>query len=116
MTAEALGAAAAEAGETRHHVVAGTDPRHLIADGLDDARSLVAEHDAAVEGEPAVSVHHVQVAVADTRRDGPHQNLAAERSVDVDGFDAHRHVRRAADRRPDLHGNASWPSLASAGV
>jgi hypothetical protein len=97
-------------------VVARTERRHLIADGLDDARALVPEHEPAVEGDTAVSVDHVQVAVADPGRDGADEDLAAERPVDVDGFDVHRHVRRAADGSPDLHGNASSHGLRSAGV
>src|SRR6185369_2048126 len=73
-------------------------------------RALVAEHDAAVEGESAVSVDHVQVAVADAGGNGAYQDLAAERPVDVDRFDAYRHVRRAADGSFDLHGSASLSS------
>src|SRR5262249_27933102 len=102
--AEALGAASAEAGQTGHHVVAGAKRRHLIADGLDDSRSLVSEHDAAVERVAAVAVDHVQVAVADTRGDGADENLAAPRPIDVDRFDAHWHMRGAADGGLDLHG------------
>jgi hypothetical protein len=114
--AEALGAASAEAGKTRHHVVAGTERRHLVADGLDDPRTLVAEHDAPLEWEPAVPVDHVQVAVADPGRHGADQDLAAERPVDVDGLDAHRHMRRAADGSLDLLQNASSRHPGSAGV
>ena len=97
-------------------MIACAERRHLIPDGLDDARALVTEHDAAVERESAVSVDHVQVAVADAGGNGADEDLAAERPVDVDRFDAHRHMRRAADGSLDLHGNASLRGLASAGV
>src|SRR5215467_8690800 len=116
VAAEALGAASAKAGEAGDDVVAEAERRHLIADGLDDARSLVPEHDAAVERVAAVAVDHVQVAVADARGDGADQNLAARWPIDVDGFDAHRHMRGATDGSLDLHGDTSSHRLGAAGV
>jgi hypothetical protein len=97
-------------------VVAGTERRHLITDGLDDARTLVTEHDAAIEGETAVSVDHVQIAVADAGGHGADKHLTAKRLVDVDGLDLHRRMRGAANGCLDLHGNASLPGQGSAGV
>ena len=97
-------------------MVAGPERRHLIADGFHDARPLVTEHDTAIEGETAVSVDHVQVAVADAGGHGADKDLATERLVDVDGLDAHRRMRGAAHGSLDLHGNASLPGQGSAGV
>jgi len=106
VTAEALRAAAAEARETGHHVVAGPQRGHLVADRLDDAGALVAEHEPALQREPAVTVHHVQVAVTDPGGHRADEDLPGHRPVDVDGLDGHRRVRGATDRGPDLHRGA----------
>ncbi len=103
MTVETLGAAAAESGQAGDDVIAGTHRRDVGAHRLDDARALVAEHDRTIEREPPDAVDDVQIAVAHTRRRGPHQHLAAPRLVDVDGFDGQRLLHLAKHRRLHLH-------------
>ena len=59
MSAQTLLAAAAEAGEAGHHVVARAYGRHVGPDGLDDAGAFVPQDDRPVERKPADAVHDV---------------------------------------------------------
>ena len=61
----------------QHDVVADRDERHALADLLDDARALVAEHRRRRPRDGAVE--HRDVGVAEPRRDEPHQDLARPR-------------------------------------
>src|SRR5262249_4638773 len=104
MAAQALRAAPAEAGEAGDDVIARAERRDLRADGLDHAGALVAKDDPAVERVARLPVDDVEVAVADARRDGADEDLAARRLVDLDRLDGHRRVHLAADRGFHLHG------------
>src|SRR5712691_9102439 len=100
---EALRAAPAEAGETGHHVIAGTQGGHLRAHRLDDAGALVAEDIWSIQREPPEPIHDVEVAVADAGRGGADEDLAAPRLVDVHRFDRQRLVHLPEDRGLHLH-------------
>ena len=90
MAAEALRTVAAEAGQAGDDVVAGLHRRHVGAHRLDDAGALVAEHDRAIERKAADPIDHVQIAMAHAGGGRAHQDLAAPRLVDLDGFDGQR--------------------------
>src|SRR3989449_1078232 len=100
---EALRAAPAEAGETGHHVIAGTQGGHLRAHRLDDAGALVAEDVWSIQRKPPEPIHDVEVAVADARRGGADEDLAAPRLVDVYRFDRQRLVDLPGDPGPYFH-------------
>jgi hypothetical protein len=79
------------------------DRRHLVADRLDDTRTLVAKHDRPVERKSPLAVDDVQVAVAHAGRHSPNEHLAAPWLVDLDRFDGQRLVHFAKDRGVDFH-------------
>ena len=84
-------------------MVAGAHGRHVLANRLDDAGALVAEHDRPVGREAADTVDDMQIAVADAGRDGADQHLAPRWRVDIDRFDRQRRVRLAENGGFDLH-------------
>jgi len=73
------------------------------ADRFDDAGAFMAQHERAIQGEAAIAVHDMQIAVADAGGNGAHQHLAGARRVDVDGLDGERFVDLAKYRGVDLH-------------
>ena len=75
-----------------------------VADSLDHAGALVAEHERTIEREASESIDHVQVAVAHAGGDGAHQHLAAPRLVQIDLLDRQRFVHFAENRGGRLHG------------
>ena len=77
MAGQALRAGAAEPGQAGDDMVAGPHAGHVVADRLDDAGALVAEHDRPVGREASDTIHDMQIAVADPGRDGADQHLAA---------------------------------------
>ncbi len=104
VSAEALRAAAAKAGEARDDMVARPHRHHVAADRLDHAGAFMAEHDRPVERPAADPIDDMKVAVADTGRHRAHQHLMRSRFVEIDGLDGQRFVRLAEDRGLDLHG------------
>src|SRR2546427_5252191 len=100
MAPETLGAVPAEAGQAGDDVVARPHGGHIGTDRLDDTGALVPQDDGAVEGEAAVAVDDVQVAVADTRRRRTDEDFTAPRLVDVDRFDRERLAASPESRRP----------------
>ena len=74
---------------------------HAGADGLDDARALVAEHHRQVVGPHAV--HDVQVGAADAGSGDAHAHLARLRLAELDLLDAQRSARLPQHRGPDQH-------------
>ena len=107
--AEPAGAARGAPGED--HVVADLGLAHALADGLDDARALVAEQEGKLVGDVAQLV--VQVRVADPAGLNPHQHLAGPRIVDHDIFDEGGLARRAGydSKSIDQHGTPPWFGL-----
>ena len=104
MAAEALRTGAAEAGQAGDDVIADPHRGDVLADRLDDAGALVAQHEGPIEREAAVAVDDVQIAVADAGGNGADQHLAAPRLVDVDLLDRQRLVHLAEDGGCHLHG------------
>ena len=86
-------------------MVADAHAGHVVADRLDNAGALVAEHDRPVGREASDTIDDMQIAVADPGRDGAHQHLAAQRLVDIDRFDRQRRVRLAENGGFYLHRN-----------
>src|SRR5689334_12786128 len=84
-------------------MVADAHGRHVLADRLDDAGALMAEHDRPVERKASDAVYDMQVAVADPGRDGADQYLAAGWRVDIDRLDRQWLVRLAEDSGFNLH-------------
>ena len=76
-------------------MIAGLHVRHLIANRLDDAGSLVPKDGGCGHGvEP---IDEVEVAVADAAGDGAHEDLARHRLIDLHFLDRERLVRRVED-------------------
>jgi hypothetical protein len=90
-------------------MVAGFDRRHVLADLLDDAGALVAEHGRCITRWIG-SGGRVQVGVADAARDEPDERLARLRLRQVDLLDGERLPELLEDCGPDPHG----PMLAQA--
>ena len=82
----------------------GPHRRHVGADRLDDAGALVAQDERPIEREPAETVHHVQVAVADAGGDRLHQDLPAPRLVEFYRFDRQWFVHFAKHGCVGFHG------------
>ncbi len=104
MAAQALRAGAAEAGQAGDDMIADPHRCNIGAHRLDNARAFVAQHERAIEREPAVAVHHMQVAVTDTGSDGAHQHLATPRLVHLHLLDGQRFVHLAEDGSGHFHG------------
>ena len=85
MAGEAVAARTAEAADTRDDVVAGRDVGDLLADGLDHAGRLVAEHRR--KAARVQALHEVEVGVAQTRGDGAHEHLARTDRAELDVVD-----------------------------
>src|SRR5690349_3788393 len=77
-------AATAASTEQQHHVIARLDQCDTFADGLDHARTLVAENRG--EWREQVAVHDVVVTVANAGRCHAHLHLAALRGAELDLF------------------------------
>ena len=75
----------------------------IVAHRLDHAGALVPQDEGPVDGIAAQPVHHVQVAMANARRDGAYDDLAPARPVHLDRFDRQRFVHFAKYRGLDLH-------------
>ena len=105
--AEAVDALPALGSEQRDHVVAGRDERDALADALDDAGSLVAEHARRVAGRVGAG-RGVEVGVADAAGGEPDEHLAGLRLGEVDLLDDERAAELLEDCGADLHG-ASLP-------
>ena len=88
-------AVAAEHRQAGDHVVARLHVGDVAADGLDDARGLVAEHGR--RGPRPLALHEVEVAVAQARRGGADQDFARTRVVDLDVLDGQRLVGGVVD-------------------
>jgi hypothetical protein len=87
----------------------GLTRRHVLADLLDDAGALVAEHGRCITRWIG-SGGRVQVGVADAARDEPDERLARFRLRQVDLLDGERLPELLEDCGPDPHG----PMLAQA--
>src|SRR5262249_58091935 len=85
VSAEAVPAHAAEDREAADNVVAGTHVGHVFADGLHDARRLMAEHRRHARREEAL--HEVEVAVAQPGPDRAHQDFVRSWVVDAEVLD-----------------------------
>src|SRR5215472_14590105 len=103
MTGEALGAAPAEAGEAGDHMVTGPHGGDLVADGFDDSRALVSQHDRLVQRVARVAVDDMEIAVAHARLRGADEDFTSPRLVDVDGLDGQGLVNSAKDGSVHLH-------------
>src|SRR5208282_4144761 len=90
MPRHALLAIAAEHRQAADDVIAGFHVGHLLADFLDDAGGLVAEHRG--RGVRIQTVNEMQVAVAYAARDSFNQDFAVLRLVDFDVFDTEGQV------------------------
>ena len=86
---QAVDALAALGREERDHVVARLDERHALADRLDDARALVAEHARRVAGRVGAR-GGVHVGVADAAGGEPDEHLARLRLGELDLLDDER--------------------------
>ena len=84
-------------------MIAGRHARDVLADFLDDARSLVAENGRERRGE--VTAHEVVVAVTHARCLDPNADLARPRRFELNLFDGDRRTDSAQDR--GLHDDAS---------
>lgn len=73
-----------------------------VTDGLDHARSLVAEYDRKPVSEMAVG--EVQIGVAHARRTDPDEHLAGPRRVEQDVLDGCRIPRASPHGGPDGYG------------
>ena len=81
-------ACAAGRGPREHHEVADARTRHPLAHGTHDARALVTQDD--VGRACPLTVHHVQVRMADTRADHGHQDLAGPGRIERERLDGQR--------------------------
>jgi HAMP domain-containing protein len=108
----------AELAVTAEHRQAGDDPvaglhvGHVLADRLDDAGGLVAEHDR--HGRRVRALDEVQVAVAQPGGRGADQHLAAARLLDRHVLDRHRLARRV--QHGGLHRESPRPDRADRAV
>lgn len=90
-SAEAVFADATRHPPDRNHVVAFHDRLDALSHRLDDARALVSEDDGHLHR--LVTLHHVQVAVTDSRRVHPHLHLPASGGRYHHGLEPQRGVR-----------------------
>ena len=100
---QAVHALAALRREQRHHVVADRDVGDALADRLDDAGALVAEHGRRVAGRVGAG-GRVHVGVADAAGDEPDQHLARLGLREVDLLDRQRRPELLEYRSPHSHG------------
>jgi hypothetical protein len=88
--------------EERDHVIARRDRRNALADPLDDAGSLVAEHSGRVSGRIG-SRGGVQVGVTDPAGDEPDEHLARARPGEVELLHLERRAEPLEHGGADLH-------------
>ena len=100
--AAAVDALAALRREQRHDVVADRERVDALAERLDDARALVAEHRRRV-ARRVDARGRVEVGVADPAGDQAHQHLARARLGEVDVLDDERPAELLEHRGPDPH-------------
>ena len=93
-------ASAARRPPGQDHVVAGRHVLDAVADGLDDARGLVAEEERELVVDGALPV--VEVGVADPARLHRDHGLTRPRIGHLDGLDRHRLALGTGDDPPDL--------------
>ena len=84
----------------------GASERDALADPLDDARALVAEHGRRVPGRVGAG-GRVEVGVADAARDEPHEHLARARLGEVDLLNRERRTELLEHGGADLHARRS---------
>ena len=101
MAGHALRAFAAEHRQAGDDVIAGLDVGDIVADRLDHAGRLVAEH--ARGGERIQALHEMQVGVAEAGEGGAHQHLAALQRRVLHVLDGERLMRLVEDGC--LHGS-----------
>jgi hypothetical protein len=82
-------------------MIARFDGGYALADGLNDARRLVAENRRRARGQR--SVKNVEIAVADAAGDGPDQNFGRIGLINLDFLHGERLVGRAHDCGFDFH-------------
>jgi hypothetical protein len=111
MSAQALRTGAAEARQARHDMIADTYCGHIRANGLDDTRTFMSQDEGTIEWEAAQAIDHVQIAVADTGRDGPHQNFATQRLVHLHLFDSQRLMNLTKHGSGHFHDRRSLVTL-----
>ena len=90
MPRHASRAGAAEDGQAADYVIAGLHVGHLLADFLDDAGGLVAEHGG--RGVRVEAVDEMEIAVAYAAGDGFDQDFAVLRLVEFDVLDTEGHL------------------------
>ena len=101
MAGHALRAFAAEHRQAGDHVIAWLDVGDVLADRLDHAGRLVAEH--ARGRERIQPFHEMQVGMAQSGKGGAHQHLAPLRRRVLDVLDGERLMRLVEDGC--LHGS-----------
>jgi hypothetical protein len=104
--AVAVDALAALRREQRHDVVTGGDVADAVADRLDDAGALVAEHRRRVPGGVDAGCR-VHVGVADAACDEPHERLAGPGLGQVELLHDERPTELLEQGRSDLHGSCA---------
>ena len=110
---EAVDALAALRREERHDVVARRDRGDAVADRLDDAGALVAEHRRRVPRRVGAG-GGVQVGVADAARGEPDEHLARLRLGELELLDLERRAELLENRGLDVHAAIiveSWPTI-----
>ena len=100
--AEAVDALPALGREQRDDVIAGRDERDAVADALDDARALVAEHAGRVARRIGAG-GGVEVGVADAAGGEPHEHLAGLRLGEIDLLNDERAAELLENCCADLH-------------
>jgi hypothetical protein len=103
-------ALAALGGEERDDVVARGDEGDVLADLLDHARALVAEHGRRVAGRVDAG-RRVEVGVADAAGHEAHQHLAALGVVELDFLDDERLAEGLEHRCAHSHAARSAPPV-----
>ena len=83
-------------------MVARRERRDALADALDDARALVAEHGRRIAGRVGAG-GGVEVGVADAARDEPHEHLARLRLGEVELLHLERRAELLQHGGADLH-------------
>ena len=97
-----MDALAALGREERDDVVAGRDRRDAVADALDDACALVAEHGRRVAGGVGAG-GGVEIRVADAAGDEPDERLSRLRLGELDLLHRQRRSELLQDGGADLH-------------
>ena len=103
---QTVDALAALGREERDHVIAGLERRHALAEALDDAGALVAEHGRRVTRRVGAG-GRVEVGVADAARNEPDENLARLRLGEIELLHRERRAELLQHRGADLHAHDS---------